>query len=393
MTGQLQTTLRRQAEALESWDADLDAIVLAGERRVRRRWIALVGSLAGALVIAGGVAVATQRLHAHRPQPVDDHARPVSYALGSVIHSGDTQVDVGMPIASFVRYTDGFVFSDPQQRVYAEQDGHVHLIGHLVDGSTALVAGEDGREVAWYGHDGKITVGSDQFAKFGNGVYLYPDFLRNGRTNSLHASFGGVQPITTRPTVRASWDGFIWLTDGRKNTVVELRPDAHQYAGWPAPELIGRDTVQDAAARRLLVRVGDGLAVVDANLPREPALLDTRPKPRPLPSAPQVGHVSTGDLAPDARHWFNAEGGRFTVYASSDGSSQEPGHPGFERVTPYQWLGTDTIAALAHRAGDPDGPISILRCRVSTNACIVAVADAGPEADVIVPSGPTTGTR
>jgi hypothetical protein len=150
--------------------------------------------------------------------------------------------------------------------------------------------------------------------------------------------------------------------------------------------------IQDAAAGRLLVRVDGGLAVVDANLPHDlnPIEPSFRPRKDLLPSAPQVPNVSTGDLAPDGRHWFTAESGSFTVYASSNGSAQEPEHPGFEGVTPYQWLGDDTIAALGHRAGDPTGPVSILTCRVSSNACTVAVPDIGPAADVVVPTGPTT---
>jgi hypothetical protein len=134
----------------------------------------------------------------------------------------------------------------------------------------------------------------------------------------------------------------------------------------------------------------DGLAVVKANLrptSNGPALNDWQPRTDLTGVHAQVPRVSTGDLAPDGRHWFAAEGGQLTVFASNDGSTQEPDHPGFEHVTPYQWLSNDTIAATAQATDASDGPVSILTCRVSTNTCTVAQRDVGAAGDVVVASG------
>ncbi len=375
MTGPLQTTLNRQADALPTWEVDLDAIVQSGRRRVRRRRAALAGGVVGVLAIAGSVAVASQGLGGRHPQPVDAGARPVTYAVGSVIHSGDTQVDVGMPIASFVRSTDGFVFTDQQQHVYAETHGDVRRIGDLHDASTSLVAGEDGRQVAW--------LSPHTFS-------LYPGYAsRRGLPNNVNSQFTNGRRDGSSPRVQATWGGYLWLTDGVVTKVVHHDPPHGEYVGWPI-HTTGPSMIQDAAADRVLVRAGDGMAVIDAGLPRPHDRYQVPLRTDMVPGAPQVRNVGTGDLAPDARHWFTAEGGRFTVYASSDGHAQEPAHPGFEDVTPYQWLGADTIAAVGHRTGAPGGPVSILRCRVSTNDCTVAVADVGTDADVVLPSGPTT---
>jgi hypothetical protein len=377
MTGQLQTTLHRQADALQPWNVDLDAIVRSGVRRVRRRRAALAGGVAGALVLAGGVAIAAHGLTVHHPQPVDDNARPVTYAIGSVIHSGDSRVDVGRTVAQFVRFTDGFVFSDPQQRVYVEKDGRVRKIGDLHDASTPLVAGEDGRQVGW------LT--PTTFA-------LYPGYsVVHGLPNAINSQFRSGLPVGSSPEVRATWGGYLWMTDGVRTEVIHHDPPHHEYVGWPI-HTTGPSMIQDAAGDRLLVRAGDGIAVIDAGLPKPHDPYQNPLKRHFVPGPPQVRNVSTGDLAPDARHWFTAEDGRFTVYFSRDGGSQEPDHAGFVGVTPYQWLGADTIAALGHREDDPDGPVSILRCRVSTNDCTVAVSDIAPEADLVVPNGPTTGT-
>ena len=102
MTGQLRTTLHTRADDLAAWDVDLDAIVRDGGRRVRRRRTALAGGLAGVLVVAGGIAAFAEHTHRTTPQPADDNAKPLTYAVGSVIHSGSTQVDVGVKVESLV---------------------------------------------------------------------------------------------------------------------------------------------------------------------------------------------------------------------------------------------------------------------------------------------------
>jgi hypothetical protein len=379
MTGQLGTTLRSRADHLAPWNADLEAIVRDGERRVRRRRAAVAGGVAGMLAVVGGATAVGVRAHTTQPQPADQDTRPLTYAVGSVIHSGDSQVDVGMPVDSFVAFTGGFLFSHAEH-VYEAKNGDVHEIGDLANATTPLVAGEDGREVGWWA---------------GRSIDLWPAFPEaQGHPNGLHNMLADGWPADSPPTVRASWGGFLWVTNGVDTEVVYLDPPDGPYESWDIRST-DPSMIQDAAARRLLIRVGDGMAVVDANLPHHlnPIENSFHTKADLVPDAPQVRGVSTGDLAPDAQHWFTTEGGHFAVYASDDGSAQQPEHEGFDGVTPYQWLSGDTIAALARRTGHPDGPVSILTCRVSTNACAVSLPDVGPAAGIVVPNGPTTGDR
>lgn len=74
-----------------------------------------------------------------------------------------------------------------------------------------------------------------------------------------------------------------------------------------------------------------------------------------------------------------------------DGTGREPAHPGFAFAAPYQWLDSDTMAVLAVPTADEDGPISLLTCRVSTNACQVATWDMGTYGEVAVPDGRALG--
>ena len=383
MTGQLRTTLHTRADEIAGWEADLDAIVRTGSRRVRRRRAVIAGGVAVTLAVVGAAALGI-RGHDGAPAPADPDALPVTYAVGSVIHSGDTQVDVGLHVDSFVRLTDRFVFSH-DEHVYEAKDGAVHEIDRLADKATPLMAAEDGQKAAWFGF-------SDQY---GAGLKIYPGYPQVGNhPNAQYGDFPDGWPADSPPSVRATWGGFLWVSDGVKTQVTYHDPPDGPYESWDI-RTTGPSMIQDAAARSLLVRVGDGLAVVDANLPQHlnPPEESFDNKLDLDPGSPQVPNVSTGDLAPDARHWFTTDGGSFTVYTSSDASAQEPEHPGFTDVTPYQWLGGDTIAALGHPTDDPDGPASILTCRVSTNACTVALPDVGPATDVVVPNGPTTGTR
>ncbi|MGC4111753.1 MAG: hypothetical protein QM747_15315 [Nocardioides sp.] len=375
MTGQLRTTFQARADQLEGWDLDLDTIVRQGERRLRRRRVTVAGGLAGVLVVAGALATFAGHLNRTTAPPADQNAKPVTYAVGSVIHDGSRTVDVGMHVDSYVRLTSAFVFTHGLH-VYAAQDGGVHQIGDLANTSARLVAGEDGRQVGWWrGHDINLWPG-------------YPGV--HGRPNGMNATLHGEWPPGSPPRVQASWGGFFWVSDGVRSRVVYHDPPDGPYEGWPIRST-GPSMIQDAAERSLLVRVGDGMAVVDANLPHElnPIENSFDNKKSLLPDAPQVPGISTGDLAPDTRHWFTTQGG-FRVYAAGGRTSQVPDHDGFVDVTPYQWLSGDTIAATAEKAGDPGGPVSLLTCRVSTNTCTLKVADVAPAADLVVPNGPTT---
>src|SRR3954447_18491686 len=193
MTGQLRGSLHTRADELDTWDVDLDTIVRAGDRRLRRRRIAVAGTAAAVLAVAGGVTVAA-RSHATRPQPADQDAKPLTYAVGRVIHSGDNQVDVGMRVDSFVRLTDRFVFSH-DQHVYEAKDGDVHEIDRLADPSAPLVAGEDGQQSEWFGH-------SDTH---GVGLMIYPGYPQvGGRPNASFAGYADTWNADSPPRILAA---------------------------------------------------------------------------------------------------------------------------------------------------------------------------------------------
>jgi hypothetical protein len=315
-------------------------------------------------VLVGGVTVLST--HDHRSAaPADQTTFPFAYAVGSVIHSGDDQIDVGVHVESMVQTARGFVFADPRQRVYEERNGHTRQIGRLASRPSHLVVGDDGRLVGWW--DG------ERFQ-----LWTGP----TGKTDSVDVGKLGNDPP---PSVRAIADSHVWFWNGGQTWAADKpsSDDVYRVTGFD-----GSDTIQDAAAGKMLVQVGEpgdpsGLAVIDEVTRDHPSA--------PSGLAPQVRNIGTGDLSPDARHWFTDDRDQFAVFDSATGQRQDPAHPGFEFAAPYQWLDNDSMAVLAVPNASRMDHISLLTCRVSTNACTVTASDIGRYRDVAIPDGAALG--
>lgn len=388
MTGQLRTTLHTRADALGQPDLDLDAIVRDGNRRLRRRRTALAGGAAALALVAAGTAFGLHdRSTTAEPTPASENAKPLIYAVGSVIHTGDGTIDVGTKVVSFVSTHWGFVFSTPDQRLHYYRDGQVEPIttfdGHpsqLASASTPLVTGDDGMLTAWWD---------------GERIQTWPGF-RSGevvdafdKTNSFNAATSW--PNDDPPRIQAVSDGHLWFWDGQDPWIAEVRP-LPTTAGWKDTNPPGSGTVVDAAADRVLVREGDGMAVTTANL--RPLSVGAQGGWTPggdlAGVTAQVKDVYSGDLAPDGAHWFTQDSDQFAVFDSATGKRQDPRYQdlGFAFAAPYQWLDDDTMAVLAlPKATSGSQPISLLTCHVSTNDCTVTARDIGDNTDVAIPVG------
>jgi hypothetical protein len=377
MTGDLRTALNTRADELDTWDVDLDAIVRAGDRRVRRRRAAIAGGLATILAVAG-VATVAVREHATSPQPADRDAKPLTYAVGSVIHTGTGPVDVGIKVESMVQTTRGFVFSGPDQKVYEEEDGRVQQIGHLASSHTRLVVGDDGLVTGWWD---------------GSRIQTWPG--RDGRAGSFAVAdhWSAENP----PGVRAISDGHLWFWNGQKTAIAEVEPFTSSLV-WFVSGAGEEDTIQDVAGRAALVRAGQedpgheaaGLAVIGTD-PQPLGGVTWPDGVSPTTAQPQVRDISSGHLAPDGRHWFTEDNDEFAVFDSATGERQDPAHPGFAFAAPYLWLDDDTMAVLALKGMSDHESISLLTCRVSSNDCEVTAEDIGYPDDVAIPAGEALG--
>jgi hypothetical protein len=390
MTGQLRTTFDTRADDLGTWEVDLESIVCDGDRRIRRRRMAIAGGLAGVLAVVGGMTALAGRDHTSRAQPTEAPLKPLTYAVGSVIHSDHSTIDVGKDVESFVPTHWGFVFSTPDRRLYQERDGQVQPIvyqGHptfLADASARLVVSDDGLLTAWW--DGTRI---QTWPGYGGGDDVVGLVDAFDKTNSFSAA--GSWPSDDPPRIQAAADGHLWFWDGHDPWIAEVRPMT-TTAGWKDSNPPGSGTVVDAAGDQVLVHVADGMAVTTANLLKGPAsnqedwtlggdLADLKV---------QVPGVTSGDLAPDGKHWFGEDTGRFTVYDSDTGQAHEIATVGYPSATPYQWLGNDTIAAVAldpNVDGSGSTPVNLLVCHVSTSSCVVAAKNVGNEGNVVLSDG------
>jgi hypothetical protein len=378
MTGDLRTTLNTRADALDTWDVDLDAIVRAGDRRLRRRRAALAGGVAGVLAAVVGMSALVAHDHISRPLPADQDAKPLTYAVGSVIHTGTGPVDVGIKVESMVQTTHGFVFSGPDQKVYEEEDGDVQQIGHLANSHTHLVVGDDGLVTGWWD---------------GSRIQTWPG--RNGRTNSF--AVADHWSAESPPSVRAISDAHLWFWNGQKTAIAEVEPFTSSMV-WFVSGAGQASTIQDVSGNAALVRAGHegpghegvGLAVIGTDLQAAGGV--TWPDGvSPTTAQPQVRDISSGHLAPDGRHWFTQDNDEFAVFDSATGQRQDPAHPGFAFAAPYQWLGNDTMAVLALKGMSDHESISLLTCHVSTNDCEVTAEDIGYFDEVAIPAGEAFG--
>lgn len=373
MTGQLRSTLRSRADQLEAWSPDLDSLMATGERRRRRkRRGAVVGGVVVSLLVTASGVAAVHGLGRGTAdvQPTEQGAVPLTYAVGNVVHSGDAQIDVGVTVHALVRLSDGLVFSDPDGRVYLWRDGGRHSLGHLANPTTRLYGSDDGLVAAWWD---------------GHHIQTWPGYashiqtIDDDKTNEFGVAASW--PKNAPPRVEALSDGHLWWWTGRQHMIAEVRPTP-TTAGWPDTNPPGAATVVDAAGDHVLARTTTGITVAEANLlPWPVGKQDTWHPGGDLAGLPtQVHGETSGDLAPDGRHWFSTDHtGTHTiaVFDAASGDQQAIRHNG-DQITPYAWLGDDTIAAWSLHADHPQGPVSLLTCRVSTNTCAVAAPDVAP---------------
>jgi hypothetical protein len=151
MTDLLKRTLSERAASAEPPDLDLDAVITAGDRRIRRRRVVAVAgaALVTLAVIAGGL-TAARLVSPDDPPPVAAFSeRRATYAVGSEIHYGRDVISVAPnKVSAFVQTDAGFVFATPDAGVFVVDSRGVRRI--MPDETTTeLVADHRGSLVGW----------------------------------------------------------------------------------------------------------------------------------------------------------------------------------------------------------------------------------------------------
>lgn len=366
MTGLLKDTMRERADAQTPPPIDVDLLVRAGDRRIRRSRVTTglaaagvagtlaVGALLGPQLVDGsttgdrGGVVAEQGREAAGPFA---ERRP-TYAVDATIHYGDTTIDVGETVGSFVQTDDGFV--------YATDDGRIHLadgestaeIGRTSPDGLYLKADDTGSLVAWMEFTKGLspelvvfdTAKREEVARTDEGTGPAMQAFRDTDAAYVYAVDDGT-------VYWRNADGVMALDVARKTSELlldgagafDISDVANGHFAHVSRQVDGEDTP---------IRVSTDLA--------HPS--------RPLPSGWE------GYLSPGARYISTDQADELAVFDVATREDVTPDTLGYEFVAAYAWLDDSTVTLIGIRSlGGGEQPIDILDCDVPQGHCEVAV--------------------
>lgn len=368
MTEQLRDLLHDRAAGADFPTPDLDTLVRAGDRRVRRRRTALgAGSLAALAVAAALVVPGVTGDDGAGPDVTDGRgdALPVgvvSWVDGSVLHAGDATQDLGTTVRAFVPTSVGYVAADADGRVLSVVDGEAVEVGSVDPEGPRLVADHGSSLVGWVDRSGERP----RFVVYDQAT----------DTVVLDDSTG------TRPGMSNLADdtdpAYFYALDGDTAYWRDRRGAVAVSVGT------GEVRVVDAEARTGfdLVDVQDGVLALYGEQGVE---IGTSPATaRPLVGVQQ----GNGLLAPLA-----------TAYAPDADTARVVGTNGTELqllVPPeyffssvYEWADDQTVRVVALES--PDASADLLSCVVATGACELVADAVGREGDLQLPVGENLG--
>lgn len=350
MTDKLKTLLHDQATIPEFDPVDLAGITTAGERRVRRRRAgAVTGGLAAVAVLAA--AVASSLGGSGGDDAVDPAENPyaeprVSWAVGSVIHYGDTEIEVGRPVDAYVYTGAGFVLSSGSEVWSVDADG-TERVGRLGNNLQMQSLLGEGGVAAWM----ETTAAGDP-------VVVALD-QRTGAATRFDA-----EPLSM---VVGITGGEVWFQTNTGLSAGDLATGTTRdlESGPKALQVIG-------ARSGVVVRLDDdGLA------------MSVGPLDGPTVRLRGVGGLMV--LSPSAR--WGASSGTLdaAVYDTRTGKEVEIDTPPQTFAIVTSWLDDSrVVVASMPSAGDSSAPMTLLVCAVPEGTCTPEPEVAGRTWDDLV---------
>lgn len=380
MTGLLTAVMHERADAVAAPDVDLDAIIGAGDRRVRRQ---RTRSVLGAAGLAAAVAVGSMGVAGLLAGPDDLAADPFAfqrrqpaYAVGPTIHLGARAYDVGRPVSSLVQTDDAFVYTTADGRVWMYDGSSSQPVGRAE--GHRLRADDQGSLVAWVeptadGHPDYV-------------VYDTEERTVLARVDD-HPADGSVH-VDHDAEVFAVDDGTVYWRHGTDLARYDVPSGRVSLLATSIPP---SDPASDeAGAVRDIVDVSYGtIAYTVEDGPRRGIAVG----PVPDPTGTVVAQATTGALSPDAQLLATEENDSLAIYTTDDGQDVTPTVEGYRYQVAYGWSDDDVAVVLGIRGWSGDRANGdVLRCDVSDDACTVVSSFRGvaPEAFVPAVGDPTT---
>jgi hypothetical protein len=369
MTDKLRDSMNARADAASFAPVDLDAVVGAGSRAVRRRRAAAVGAAAAGMVAVVVLVFAVVTPGGDRARRVDPAPSPDPYptsvrslapavAVGARLHVGGSVTTLDHPVEAFVRTLDDVVvfltavdLGTGIADVRAWDGERSVELGHGTD----LVSDQDGHLAAWLTDAGELAVVD----------------TRTLEVSTIRLETG------PRPSRLHDVDGrTAYLTDGRGGLELDLVTGATSpVAGWVVDAEHG--TVVTAALAVLDEESVDGVtdpaeglfASTDAGRTRLPATRSgvlspdgsrlATPDRLPVAGSPRTAGVDVVDVRTGDR-------------VALDTSTAVAGVP--FAVEPVGWLDTATVSLYWT---SPQGDERLLSCDATTGRCDVAIDVSG----------------
>lgn len=379
MSNLLQDTLREQAGAQTPPHFDAEQIMREGRAGVRRT--RLTAGLAAAGVVGvlalGGVGLselggpdtsARVGIAGQGDEAPNFYERRPTYALGSVIHVGDTAFDVGERIQTFVQTDAGFVFTTSDGVVHLADGSKVHDIGRTDPQALYLSADDDGPLAAWVEFDeGERpalvvydTAAGDEVFRTSDGTTPDMTALRDAKAAFVYAVDDGI---------------VYWRTaEGMVAVDVETRKSE-----LVLPGARGFDVLDVASGHFAHMVDGSERLRVSTDL--------TDPGPR-------MPWGWDGDLSPGARFVAVDQGDKAAVFDARTGADVTGDTGDYAFWTFYSWLDGSRVAMLGiTETGSRTGAVDILECTVAESTCevvaddVTEVSEAGLDAAIVLPIG------
>lgn len=367
MTDQLKTLMHQRADGVAFDPIDVATLTRTGDRAVRRRRTvrsAAVGVTVLACVGAGAV-VARGRDGADQVRVADTGSLATdtySWARGSVLHTGTSQVDVGHPIKAYVRTALGYVFTDGEGAVYAVDDSGVRHVGATSTAQPVLVSDPRGALAAWVDPTGPrpafVVLDQASGAVTRDDQHTTPEMvpgLEGGSPAAVYAIVGTV----------------VYRHDHRGAVAVDTADGSAQ--------------VLDATAGPRLGIAGAGPGVVAFDTVRGTQVGATRATARPIDGL----SGSPVEFSPDGRY-VTSDSETLDVFDVADGN-----RIAFDLDRGFafglEWLDDDTLVVVAAQEPNDDAAAELLTCTVPAGVCHTVVTSVGTftelSADGAFPAG------
>ncbi|MEU4395778.1 hypothetical protein [Kribbella sp. NPDC023855] len=359
MTGLLKETFAEEAEAIGDPNLDLDAIVAIGNRRIKRRRLAVLitAVAAGAAMVAGGVTV-VQQLGGGSEAPVVSaelgfKERRPSWADGNEIHFGSEVLRVRSAISSFVQTDVGFAYAGADGSVYRVVGRGTQLIGK--GNNTHLLAVDPDRAlVGWVDATPKVP----EFV-----LYDLAGDREVARTATGNKAGAATADVPVRVAAIDDGVAYFGASDGLRRWTIAT----------------GKSELIKPKAAPTFVQAADAGQIVWEHTA---AGKDTELAIGPDVNAPAVQHIAgwRGNLSPQARYLLTDKADVVRLANLQTGHTATVTIPDYQLIVPTQWQGTNTFYAAGFRP-EESAPLDLLTCTITpdnTTTCKVAVPHFAP---------------